>query len=538
MLRTSVLILASLILLAACQASAAPPTVSPPQPPTTTPSPPVIETSTPAVPTPPVIEINSGEIQGTIENGLHVLRGIPYAAAPVGDLRWQVPQPAPAWDGVRQVTAFGKSCIQPNTMTIAGSEPVPQSEDCLFVNVWSPNVEPDAKLPVMVWIHGGALVIGTSSLPIYDGSALAERGAVVVSLNYRLGPLGFFNHPALNKGNPDGPVNFGLYDQIAALNWVKENIAQFGGDLDNVTIFGESAGAQSVLALFASPLARGLFHKGVAQSSYSIPGHTRSDAEKVAAAVATAVGLDGANATLEELRAVPAEKFASMNGKATSLAPVFVTGDPAVPQPILNAFQNGTEAAVPLIIGSNSDEATVATAFGIDPAKLIDKLGLASIAVKALYPGVTDDGTLGRYVIRDLIFTSFARRMSELHSRTAPAGQYYFSYVPENLRDTEPGVPHGGEIPFVFGTGDIEYKDQFTDADRAISKAVGDYWFEFARSGTPTAEGQPDWLQTSRANDQTMEFGETIALQKNFMRTRLDVYIGLLNIVGRLLGRE
>lgn len=535
MLRTGVLVLVSLILFIACRAPAAPTaTIAPP---TLTVIPPVMNTPTPAVPTPPVLKINSGKIQGTIENALHVFRGIPYAAPPVGDLRWQAPQPVPAWEGVRQYTAFGRSCIQPNTMTIAGSAPVPQSEDCLFVNVWSPDVEPGTKLPVMVWIHGGALVVGTSSLPIYDGSALAERGAVVVSVNYRLGPLGFFTHPALDKEYPGGPVNYGLYDQIVALQWVKDNIAQFGGDPDNVTIFGESAGAQSVLALFASPLAQGLFHKGIAESSYSIPSHTRSAAEKVGIAVASAVGLDGAKATLQELRAVPAEKFAPMNDKATTLAPVFIVGDTAIPQPILNAFQNGTEAAVPLIIGSNSNEATVAISFGIDPAKLIEKLGIAKVAVKALYPGVSGDETLGRYTIRDLIFTSFARRMSELHSRTAPAWQYYFSYVPENLRAADPGVPHGGEIPFVFGTGKA-VDPQFSDMDEAMSQAVGDYWFEFAKTGKPAAEGQPEWQQTSRADDETLEFGDTIALQKNFMRTRLDVYIGLLSIVGRLLERE
>jgi para-nitrobenzyl esterase len=410
----------------------------------------------------------------------------------------------------------------------------------LYLNVWTPNADPAAKLPVMVWIHGGALVTGAGSLPIYDGAPLAERGAVVVNLNYRLGPLGFFSHPALDKANPGGPVNYGLLDEIAALKWVQQNISAFGGDPNNVMIFGESAGAESVLALFASPLAQGLFHKGVAESSYGIPSHTRAKAQQAGIVTADAVGLDGANATIQELRAAPAEKFAAVKEKGASLAPSFVYGDSALPEPILDIFQQGKEAAVPLIIGNNSDEATVAVAFGIDPAKLIEKLGLAKIALKALYPGVQDNDELGRQVIRDLIFTAFVKRMADLHAQRAPSWRYYFSYVPVNLRGKEPGVPHGGEIAFVMGTGAIapQTKEIFTPADYAMSKRVGDYWFEFARSSNPTPAGEPAWSQADAKKDVVLEFGETIALQQNFMRARLDVFVGLLNVLGKLLDRE
>jgi para-nitrobenzyl esterase len=488
------------------------------------------------------VKIQAGEIQGTLENNLVVFKGIPYAAPPLGELRWQTPQPVTPWGEVRKADAFGDACIQPlpGPNSVGAEGLGPQSEDCLYLNVWTPTTDPNAKLPVMFWIHGGALVIGAGSLPLYDGASLAERGAVVVTINYRLGPLGFFTHPALDAQDSGGAVNFGFYDQIAALKWVQENIAQFGGDPNNVTIFGESAGAQSVLTHFASPLSRGLFHKGIAESSYSIPAHTRTAAQKVGIAVVDAVGLDGADATLQDLRAVPADKFQGILSKATTLAPVFVVGDAAIPDSILNVFQKGTQAQVPLIIGSNSDEATVATAFGVDPGKLIEQMGLARVAVKALYPGVNDNEQLGSDLIRDLLFTSWVKRIADLHAEHAPSWRYYFSYVPVNLRNKEPGVPHGGELVFVFDTGDIapQYKGVFTDADREMARQVGDYWFEFAKTGKPDAEGQPEWVGASRTSDETIEFGDTVAMQKNMMRARLDVFIGLFRILGGLLERE
>lgn len=489
----------------------------------------------------PAVRISNGALQGVNENNLAVFKGIPYAAPPVGDLRWREPQPVANWNEARRADTFGSACIQPQAKALEGAGTIGAvSEDCLYLNVWTPNADPNAKLPVMVWIHGGALVQGAGSLPLYDGSKLAERGAVVVTLNYRLGPLGFFAHPALNAETPNGSVNFGLLDEIAALKWVQENIAAFGGDPNNVTIFGESAGAQSVLALFASPLARGLFQRGIAESSYGIPSHTRSQAQQVAVNVANAAGLNGADATLKELRAVAAEKFAAMNQKGLTLAPSFIVGDAALPEPILDIFQKGGEAPVPLIIGNNSNEATVAELFGIDPAKLIEKLGVAKIALKPLYPGVTDDADLGRQVIRDLIFTAFAKRIADAHAQRAPSWRYYFSYLPQNLRDQQPGVSHGGEIVFVFDTFDRApaYATIVTDADRALAQRVGDYWFAFVQTGKPEPQNEPAWAQSTKANDTVMEFGDTIAPQSNFMQRRLNVFVDLLNVLGKFTTRD
>ncbi len=541
--------MAVLIILAACTAPAVPTPIPLTAVPTIPPTPaPIIATTVPPPMTPtvdsssnaPRARISSGELEGVRENNLNVFKGIPFAAPPVGELRWREPQPVAAWNGVRQANAFSPACPQPEAKIQGAGTKGPQSEDCLYLNVWTPNTDANAKLPVMVWIHGGALVIGDGGSPLYDGAFLSQRGAVVVTINYRLGHLGFFAHPALDRATPNGPVNYGLLDEIAALKWVQVNIASFGGNPNNVMIFGESAGGQSVLTLFASPLARGLFHKGIAESPYAVPSNTRAKALQAGINVADALGLNGADATLEELRAVPAEKFTPLNAKNQTLAPVFILGDAALAEPILDTFQKGNEAPVPLIIGSNSNEATVVESFGIDPADVIKQMGILKVALKPLYPGVNNNEQLGSELVRDLVFTSFVKRMSDLHSARAPSWRYYFSYVPVNLRAQEPGVPHGGEIVFVFDTADVtpEYKSVFTDADRAMAKRVGDYWFAFASTSSPNASGQPEWAQNDARNDNTMEFGNPIALQKNFMRARLTVFIDLLKVLGRILNRE
>ncbi len=483
----------------------------------------------------PRVATVAGTVEGAAVDGVTTFRGIPYAAAPVGDLRWHAPEPAAPWDGARPATAFGKACPQDRAVSLdQAGDPGPTSEDCLTLNVWTPRAEPGDKLPVMVWIHGGALVIGAGSQNMFDGKALARRGVVVVTFNYRLGALGFFSHPALDAAAPGGPVNFGLLDQIAALKWVRDNIESFGGDTKNVTIFGESAGAESVLALYASPLAHGLFQRGIAQSAYGIPSHTRQKARTVGVAVASALGLKGATASLAELRALPADRFFVVKDKGTSLAPSFVVGDEALPATILSTFQRRGEAALPLVIGNNSDEASVAVAFGIDPAALVAKLGAARILVKPLYPGVTDASQLGREVVRDVVFTAFARRIAYLHSTRAPTWRYYFSRVPTNQRATMAGVPHGGEIATVFGIDDACgcLGAPLSADDRAYSKRVGDLWVAFARGAIPESPDVPAWARDGRVAARTMEFGDEIVLREDFMKWRLDAFIGTLNLIG------
>ncbi|WP_313390057.1 carboxylesterase family protein, partial [Leclercia sp.] len=235
----------------------------------------------------PIVTTCQGDICGITDGDVQVWRAIPYAAPPVGTLRWRSPQPVASWQGVRQATTFSPSSWQSSEycQQLGGGDPGRFSEDCLYLNVWSP-MERAAPLPVMVWLHGGGFTIGAGGLPPYDGKALAQRGVVVVTLNYRLGHLGFFAHPALAGEEERVVHNFALLDQIAALEWVRDNIAAFGGDPANITLFGESAGARSVLSLLASPLAKGLFHKAIIQSGYTLPDTPREQALKKGEALA------------------------------------------------------------------------------------------------------------------------------------------------------------------------------------------------------------------------------------------------------------
>ncbi len=493
----------------------------------------------------PVVTTRSGKVSGVAEaGGIFAFKGIPYAAPPVGDLRWRDPREPAPWQDVQRADKYGFACPQkPYTPTdMSPGDPGPMNEDCLTLNVWTPKIDRKADLPVMVWIHGGAFVIGSSGFDMTDGTPLARKGAVVVSFNYRLGQLGFFAHPALGEVTANSTANFGLMDQIAALKWVKRNIAAFGGDPDNVTIFGESAGAKSVLALFASPRARGLFHKGIAQSNYAIPDMTPAKALEMGVKVANAAGLPGADATAAQLRAIPAEKFATLEGKGLTSAPVPISGDKVLPQTIEKTFRVGGEAAVPLILGGTSDDSSVALAFGVDPAKLVEKIGAAGVVVKLLYPGVESDAERGRQVTRDLIFTMPVRWIADRHSKRAPTWRYYFDYTAEKLRPKYPnGVPHGNDILYAFDTGDIfaETKPIFTDGDRTFARKFSDYWFNFARTGEPSAKGAPTWPAHSTRADRTMEFGnDRIVAERRFMRARLNTMIGLTAIVGAVVGAK
>jgi para-nitrobenzyl esterase len=486
-----------------------------------------------------VVHIDAGDISGVSHDGVFVFRGIPYASPPAGDLRWREPQAVAPWKGIRKAEVNGNACIQPPGLSAAnGGDPGPLSEDCLYLNVWTPKLDHSAKLPVMVWIHGGAYIFGSGGLDIYDGGPLARRGAVFVSFNYRLGQLGFFMHPGLEKENPGGPANFGLLDQIAALQWIKRNIAEFGGDPGNVTILGQSAGAKSVMALFASPLARGLFHKGVAMSQYAIPDVTRAKALEVGSKVATELGLGGASATAAELRAVPAERFAALKGTGLSNSPVPISGDKVLPHSIQETFEAGDEAPAPLILGDTSDDASVVVAFGLDPAKVIQGLRSAGIFLKMLYPGVRDDKILGRQVMRDVVFTMPVRWVADRHSKRAPTWRYYFDYTAVKDRQKFPhGVPHGSEIVYMLDTGDIypDTKRIFTPADREYAQRVSEYLFQFAHSGTPAAPGGPVWPSSGARQDRTMVFGKAMAAQANFMKARMSTFLGLSKIVGSML---
>jgi para-nitrobenzyl esterase len=521
-----------------------------------------------------IVQTNKGQIEGVTKDGVTAFKGVPYAAPPTGDRRWAAPQPMPAWDGVRLAHDFGASCPQPKFESIDGSEPVDtMSEDCLFLNVWTHHTALGAAIarPVMVWIHGGAFQIGEGRTSMYDGTPLATKGAVVVTFNYRLGHLGFFAHPALEREYRGGPVNFGMLDQIAALEWVRDNISQFGGDPGNVTIFGQSAGAVSVLALFASPRATGLFHKGIAQSAYAIPEHSRAKAIALGADVATRAWKLGPTPSISDLRGVDESMFQeyfiprSHTKEAQlpipSLSPCAVWGDEVVPRKIRDVFEAGDQQKLPLLLGSTSDEQSVLAAFHLDPAVILtlieNEVDPALMAtLKGYYRGdpeidpaeLEDRARFGGLILRDMLFTMQARWIATKHTNHATrptAFRYYFSYLQEALRPEDPrgephGVGHGGEIVFPFNTGDIACSTggTFTPKDRAMADAVSDLWLAFAQTSAPASNiawpkhgwrtGSP--LPLPVYLDKLLELGDraqptdAFVVHDNFRDARLDAY--------------
>lgn len=485
----------------------------------------------------PVVDTCQGRLVGFTDEDVHVWCGIPYAAPPVGELRWRSPQPPVAWQGVRQASTFSASSWQNSEYCreLGGGDPGQFSEDCLYLNVWSPGKR-EAPLPVMVWLHGGGFTIGAGGLPPYNGKALARRDVVVVTLNYRLGHLGFFAHPALCDDEDRIVHNFALLDHIAALQWVRDNIAAFGGDPSNITLFGESAGARSVLSLLTSPLAKGLFHKAIVQSGYTLPDTPREDALQKGEAVAAHFGLP--NATAEQLRAIPAHAFWSLEAPL-NVAPTPIVGDCVLPEPMLDLFFAARQHPVPVMIGSNSDEASVMAVFGIDLAGQIQKLrrerrfGLG--VIKLLYPGVKGDEELGRQVCRDMAFTTMGFVVMQAQQRVGePCWRYWFDYVAEAEHATYlNGAWHGNEIPYVFDTlNQIEPSRQYVnERDLVFAAQVADYWVSFAHHASRTCDalhGPVRWPASRKGRDVLLRLGVNkhagFKLEYRFMRARMSLF--------------
>jgi para-nitrobenzyl esterase len=432
------------------------------------------------------VTLDSGQIAGTAAPDLLVFRGIPYAAPPVGALRWKAPQAPLRWSGVRAAAAFGAACPQGSEHKEAWAQVGAMSEDCLFLNVWRP-AKP-GTYPVMVFLHGGGFVYGAAGVPLYDGAALARRGAVIVTLNYRLGRLGFFAHPALTAEDPHGQLgNYGIMDQIAALKWVKRNIARFGGDAGNVTLFGESAGAGVVQILMGTPVATGLFQKAISESGsggtalFTIRGGP-VNAEAIGAAWVKGLGLP--DATAAQLRAIPLAEvikgraFPFLDGKVVVRSP----GDP---------FNRGTELKIPLIIGSNSNEGSL---IGNNAALARPVLGSAYPELLADYakrPG-SIEASAALDLAEDALSVLPSLSLANLHAAAGgTAYGFYFDQVPVDARAGSKGAEHGGEIEYLFGNKPADHR--WDAADTATSKLMGDYWVRFARTGNPNGPGAPDW---------------------------------------------
>jgi para-nitrobenzyl esterase len=447
-----------------------------------------------------VVRLDSGRVQGATRGDVTSYKGIPFAPPPVGALRWRAPQPVAAWSGVRSATEFGSPCLQasPNGPGAALS-PSP-SEDCLYVNVWRP-LRARGTLPVMVWIYGGGLLNGAASLPLYDGAQFARRGVILVSFNYRLGRFGIFAHPALSREAADGGriANYGLMDQIAALEWVQRNIRAFGGDPHRVTIFGESAGAASVDILLATQAARGLFQGAIAESGYGRANFARLTtmspddklpAEQDGVALMKAIGVETDDPAI--LRAVPA---AEIQAKASyNMATFgFILDGKLLTQDLWAYYRQGTEAPVPLVIGSNSLEtpappgANSPFAHQLDPYVHPDE----KASLEAVY-GSRE--ALDLNLSSDVVFDGQGRSLALMHAAHGfPTFVYRFSAVPASLADRLRGAPHASELPYVFDNLDAVPTLKMQARDQALSDALIAYWVAFAKTGKPEPQHLPTW---------------------------------------------
>ncbi len=464
------------------------------------------------------VRIETGPIQGQAADGVIAFKGIPYAQPPVGALRWRAPQPVAPWTAVRAATQFGADCMQHPFGGDAAPLGVTPAEDCLYLNVWRPAASTRKPLPVMVWIHGGGFVNGGSSPAMYDGSGFAKSGVVLVSLNYRLGRFGFFAHPALTAANADQEMlgNYGYMDQLAALRWVQRNIGAFGGDPANVTLFGESAGGASALALMTTPLARGLFQKVIVQSGGGrgplLPMREMPSAEAVGLAFAAKAGIDGNDAAaLAALRALPADKVVDGLDMGSMFNPTYVTGpirDGAIVTDAPDAIiRRGAQLKVPVMIGATSADLGMTQAK--TKADLFGAFGAQAARAQAAYDprGTGDIKALVSAVGADRTMVEPARLVARLvAAQGLPAYVYRFSYVAESLRADGQGASHASELPYVFDTVPARYGKQATGADMATAKAAMAYWVAFAKSGTPYAAGLPRWPAMTASRDAILDF--------------------------------
>ena len=464
----------------------------------------------------PTVKIDSGPLTGVTEGPANVFRNIPYAAPPVGALRWAPPQAPKAWTAPRAAAEAGPSCPQqmnPDGSPNFGGANGPTSEDCLQLNVYAPKASKNA--PVMVWIHGGSHRWGAGW--VYGGENFARDGVVAVTINYRLGALGYFAHPALTKAaKPGEPLgNYGLMDQIAALKWVQRNIAAFGGDPKNVTVFGESAGGMSTLAILATPSAKGLYQKAIVESGlgWTTPS-TLAEQEKLGAATLAKAGVPE-TATAADLRAISADKLAAMNG---NYGP-FIDGK-LMTETDSQAIARGHVPDVPLIIGSNSGEDSL-----MGPATL-PAAALARIPaeVKPAYAAEAAAGpdVFARAVFTDRVMGGPARWVAAETSGGKPSWLYYFSYVGSRFPASKTRASHADEIQYVWDYWGRRTPPSMVSAkDQQVANLMHACWVAFAKTGAPKC-GTEAWPTYTPAGDQLMEFGKESGVRTHFRKAQLD----------------
>lgn len=463
----------------------------------------------------------SGSVSGVREGGVSVYKGVPFAAPPLGELRWRPPEPPAPWTGTRTATAFAPACMQEG-VSMPGEVAPPVSEDCLYLNIWTPAKRIAERLPVIVWIYGGGYRNGSASMPLYWGDQLAHKGVIVVTIAYRLGPLGFLALPELTQESKDGASgNYGLMDQIAALRWVQHNIPAFGGDPNRVTIAGQSSGAISVSILMASPQAKGLFQRAIGESgglfeplqlapSYLLVNAER-DGEKYAATL-------GAH-SLEELRRLPASRLLGGDNAGGVTHPVI--GPDVLPMAPYEAFAARRQNDVPLLIGSNAEEArsltdvthVKAASFEADIER---SFGALPPAIPAAYPHASDEAARQARLDleRDLRFGWDMWAWARLQAASGRSAVYYYSFRQRPPFPTDSlyagwGASHFAELWYVF---DHLYQEpwRWSKADRKVAQTMSRCWTNFARSGDPNGKGLPSWPAFTSTNTRVLSFGDPI----------------------------
>jgi para-nitrobenzyl esterase len=489
---------------------------------------------------PDVIQIDSGPISGKAEDGGRVFLGIPYAAPPVGELRWKPPQAVSSWTQVKNVTAFSPACPQPKQQDDGKF-----SEDCLYLNVWTTAKKPDERLPVMVWIHGGAFNFGSASQPEYNGKNLARQGVVVVTINYRIGPLGFLVHPLLSKESAhNASGNYGLLDQIAALKWVQKNIAAFGGNPDRVTIFGQSAGSRSVSLLMISPLSTGLFHRAIAQSGGPIIGSeylspafngNMANVSKMGQKLTARLGCDKAPDVLAAMRARSAQEWVAaadcktdlFDDEALFFAPVFDGW--VLPKNPLAAYSGGQQHDVPIIVGSTLNEGTLYLAdekdLSVEKYKSFLKSRFADQSGKAfeMFPAYkAEDVAPAIDSIVTVAANAHPARLvaQSMERRKSRAYLYQFTRLPDTAMTRKLKVHHGVELAYVFGN--MNRTDGYDDTDIRLSNKMMDYWVNFAKTGNPNGKGLAHWPAYKSKSDLNLEFSDTIRPNKHLYKKECD----------------
>jgi para-nitrobenzyl esterase len=469
------------------------------------------------------IKIEGGLVEGIIENGVAVYKGIPFAAPPVGDLRWRPPQSVKNWDGVLKANKFAPACPQAN-IKVLGYVDYGMSEDCLYLNIWKPDTI-SKKLPVLVWIHGGGFTLGSTSQSLATGEQLSRKGILVVSIAYRLGILGFLSHPELTAESENHVSgNYGLLDQIAALKWIQNNIGAFGGDPHNITIFGESAGGQSVNILAASPLAKGLFHKAICMSGGAfLPASTKKDRDcMLLLKSAEVAGLEyvkskGVN-SIDELRKMDPQKFVSEPDLSTGFPPI-IDGY-VIPDDLYKLYESGKYNDVPVLLGSTSGEGSIFI-LKDDYRKYEETArqfyGPFADKLLNLYPKGNEDITKKSMaeLFRDVFFGWYAYTWATLQTKTgkSPVYVYYFNQIQPTSFITfyakSRDAYHGSDVAYVFDHLNQNSNIKYTDEDKHLSQTMVDYWINFTKYGNPNGKDLPKW-PVYAAGNQTVMYLNTV----------------------------